>query len=147
MTYKRPPQSIEGDIPDSVKEHMVHNHALASIIYENNIQEPEFCFTHDTETDAKTLAQAKKKLSEKLHLVDIFADFTELGGIEFEADDFVNAERVREHLEQNTTNDREKQMLKDFIFSERGGGGLAKCASVSYVQGNMAYHHIHHSEL
>lgn len=33
--YKRPDQSIEGELDDSVREHMVKNHALASIIYEN----------------------------------------------------------------------------------------------------------------
>ena len=78
---------------------MVKNHALASIIYENHIQEPEFCFAHDTEKDGQTLGDAKRKMSEKLHLIDVFSDFTQLGGIEFEADDFLNEERVRDHLE------------------------------------------------
>jgi hypothetical protein len=37
-------------------------------------------------------------MSEKLHLIDVFADFKELGGLDFEQDDFLNEERVREHL-------------------------------------------------
>jgi hypothetical protein len=78
---------------------MVHNHALASIIYENNIQDPQFCFTTQVEKDAQTLAEAKSSMSEKLHLIDVFADFNELGGVEFEAEDFLNEDRVRDHLE------------------------------------------------
>lgn len=51
------------------------------------------------EKDAVTLAEANKKLSEKLHLIDVFADFNEMGGVEFKSDDFLNEDRVRDHLE------------------------------------------------
>jgi hypothetical protein len=45
------------------------------------------------------------------------------------------------HLEQNSIEN--KQQLIDFIKSSRGGGGMAKCYPVSFIQGNFAHYHLY----
>ena len=32
--------------------------------------------------------------------------------------------------------------FKDYVESEKGGGGVSKCHPVGFVQGNLAYHHL-----
>jgi hypothetical protein len=34
----------------------------------------------------------------------------------------------------------EPEKLLKFIKSEQGGGGMAKCYPLSYIQGNFAFH-------
>lgn len=36
----------------------------------------------------------------------------------------------------------DKEALQNFIMSEKGGGGIAKCYPVSYVQGQFANYHL-----
>lgn len=54
--------------------------------------------------------------------------------------DLVPEAQIDKHLEQHGTDD--KQALKDFMTSEAGGKGIARCFPVSYLQGNFAYYYL-----
>ena len=52
-------------------------------------------------------------------------------GIKLEAKDLIADSKVASHLEQHEIED--KEVLKEYLKSEQGGGGIAKCFPVSYI--------------
>ena len=63
-------------------------------------------------------------------MIDIFPDMKALG-IKLEAKDLIADSKVASHLEQHEIED--KEVLKEYLKSEQGGGGIAKCFPVSYI--------------
>ena len=70
-------------------------------------------------------------------LLSTFDHFSSLAG-ELTEDDMVAEDVLQKHLA--SQDDPEKVL--EFIKSKHGGGGMAKCYPLSYLQGNFAYHHL-----
>ena len=112
---------------------MIDNYTLGNLVFENTIEEPELTFRYHIERDTASMKQAKKELSKQLHFIDIFEDFTQLGDLGLKSGDFLTYQKVSAHLDQHTNSEEERNKLKDFLFSEKGGKGLTKCQSLNYV--------------
>ena len=61
-------------------------------------------------------------------------------GLELTEKDYVSDRQLETHLEKETPKD--KEALLQYIKSERGGKGLAKCYPLAYIQGNFAHYHL-----
>ena len=74
-----------------------------------------------------------------MSFVDLFGDMAGLG-LELTEKDYVSDRQLETHLAKETPKD--KEALLQYIKSERGGKGLAKCYPLAYIQGNFAHYHL-----
>lgn len=145
MGYQRPSQTIsDEEITAETKNELLKTLALASTVYEQDLGDDkvEIPFKH-TEEDVTTLKSIEKDYMGKMCMVDIFEDFSGLEQ-EMESTDYVPQSKVDQHLQQHAGSDEEeKKKLDEYLKSKQGGGGIAKCYPLSFIQGNFAYYHLH----
>ena len=134
--YERPPETVN---LKEAKSDLIYKHALGSVIFEGIMEDPALTFEHDRQ-DLIALHEAKQDLSKKLHLIDLFPDFESFGFKEYDLQDVTKVEKT---LKEHPSSAEEKEKMKQFLFSKKGGGGLVKCQSLSFLQGNMAYFDLH----
>jgi len=143
MGYSRPQQwiSIEGD-NEGLRKELIRTYALAQTIYEDDLKEENLTlpFVHHDTADFKLLKEVEKEYLEKISMVDIFGDFQGLDLTLNKDEDYVLESTVLENLQRHKTQNTEE--LNAYLKSEQGGGGIAKCYPLSYIQGNFAYYHL-----
>ena len=140
--YRTPPQTIDDqsltDNPELKKE-LIKTFALASAVYEDDLAESGHLPFAYSEADLAEFRTEERALKEKMSFVDLFGDMAGLG-LELTEKDYVSDRQLETHLEKETPKD--KEALLQYIKSERGGKGLAKCYPLAYIQGNFAHYHL-----
>lgn len=115
---------------------MIKTFALASVIYEDDLAErKKLPFKHNLEEDIALLTEEEAQLQRDISLISTFGEFSNLG-LELSEEDKIPENALKQHLDEH----EEPEELIKFLKSDQGGGGMAKCYPVSYIQGNFAYH-------
>ena len=131
MEYERPPQVIDmdKDTDGAIKREMIKTYALASIIYEDDMAEQyKLPFIHHSVDDLGMLKAEELALKEDVDLISTFKEFSNIQE-SLEAEDMVPPDVLEKHLAEQD----DPEQIRDFIMSEQGGGGMAKCYPLSYL--------------
>lgn len=142
VDYQRPAQSIqiENDTDGAVKREMIKTFALASTVYQDDLAERQrLPFIHHSVDDIALLKQLETEVQAEVTLVSSFEKFSNLlANGELDDEEMIQADALQKHMAEQ----EEPEKLMEFIKSERGGGGMAKCYPLSLLQSNFAFHEI-----
>ena len=133
MDYQRPPQMVDlaKDTDGVIKREMIKTFALASVIYEEDLSEKaKIPFVHHGVDDIAMLRKEESELQKEISLVSVFEEFNNLLEEPLGEDDIVSEQVLQKQMSESKEDSEE---LMEFIKSEKGGGGMAKCYPLSYL--------------
>lgn len=143
-SYKQPANSITDTAlttDETMRTELLKTFALATTVYEEEVwaEKDEIPFIHHSELDMPVLAKAEQELRKRISLVDMFEDMEGLG-VTLGKEDLIPEAQMKESLRSNAIPD--KEALLKYLESAKGGGGIAKCYPMGYVQGNFTNYHL-----